>query len=77
MFTQFDDDGQEFVVAYVSRSNNKIEAKYSSYEGECLVVVWVISTFRSYLYITNTTITRRLYHRLYQHSRFHHHLHHH
>jgi hypothetical protein len=26
-------------VAYVSRSNNKIETKYKSYEGECLIVV--------------------------------------
>jgi hypothetical protein len=39
MFTQLDDDGREFVVAYASWSNNKTEAKYSSYEGECFVVV--------------------------------------
>ncbi len=39
MFTQLDDDGQKFVVAYVSRFNNKMEAKYNSYEGECLAVV--------------------------------------
>jgi hypothetical protein len=31
VFTQLDDDGQEFVVAYVSWSNNKTKAKYSSY----------------------------------------------
>jgi hypothetical protein len=31
MLTQPNDNGQEFVVVYVSRSNNKIEAKYNSY----------------------------------------------
>jgi hypothetical protein len=50
MLTQLDDDGQEFVVAYASQSNNKMEAKYNSYEGECLVVVWVVSSFRCYIY---------------------------
>ncbi len=33
MFTQLDNNGQKFVVAYTNRSNNKMEAKYSSYEG--------------------------------------------
>jgi hypothetical protein len=50
MFTQLDDDGQKFVVAYANRSNNKTEAKYSSYEKECLVVVWAIYSFRCFLY---------------------------
>jgi hypothetical protein len=50
MLTQLDDDGREFVVAYVNRSNNKMEAKYSSYEGECLAVVWVVSSFQCYFY---------------------------
>ncbi len=50
MFTQLDDDGREFVVAYASWSNNKTEAKYSSYEGECFVVVWVVSSFRCNFY---------------------------
>jgi hypothetical protein len=36
MFTQFDDDGQEFDVAYASESNNKMKAKYRSYEWEVL-----------------------------------------
>jgi hypothetical protein len=34
MLTQFDDDGQEFVVAYVNQSNNKTKAKYNSYMRE-------------------------------------------
>ncbi len=50
MLTQLDDDGQKFVVAYVRCSNNKIKAKYNSYEGECLVVVWVVSSFQCYFY---------------------------
>jgi hypothetical protein len=45
MLTQFDDDGWEFVVAYANRSNNKMTAKYISYEKECLVIVWVVSSF--------------------------------
>jgi hypothetical protein len=50
MFTQLDDDGQKFMVAYVSLSNNKMETKYNSYEGECLTIVWVVSSFRCYFY---------------------------
>ncbi len=38
MLTQFDDDGREFVVVYASRSSNKIQTKYSSYEGEHLAI---------------------------------------
>ncbi len=34
MLTQLDDDGQEFVVAYVNQSNNKTKAKYNSYMRE-------------------------------------------
>jgi hypothetical protein len=45
MLTQFDDDGQEFVVAYASSSNNKTKVKYNSYKEECLPVVWVVSSF--------------------------------
>jgi len=50
MLTQFDDDGQKFMVAYASLSNNKMEAKYNSYERECLTVVWVVSSFQCYFY---------------------------
>jgi hypothetical protein len=47
---QVDDDGWKYVVACASRSNNKMEAKYNPYEGECLIVVWVVSSFKSYFY---------------------------
>ncbi len=49
MLTQLD-DGRKFVVAYANWSNNKMEGKYSSYEGECLIVVWVVSSFQCYFY---------------------------
>jgi len=50
MHTQLDDDGWKFVVAHAIRSNNKMKAKYNSYEGECFVVVYVILSFWCYFY---------------------------
>jgi hypothetical protein len=47
---QLDEEGKEYVIAYASRSNNKAENNYFSYEGECLVVVWVVIHFKPYLY---------------------------
>jgi hypothetical protein len=44
------------VVAYVSRSNNVAESRYSSYKGECLVAVWVVAHFRCYLFGTQFTL---------------------
>jgi hypothetical protein len=38
---ELDKEGQEYVIAYASRSNNKVENNYFSYEGECLVVVYI------------------------------------
>jgi len=53
IFGQLDEEGKEYVIAYASQNNNKAESNYSSYEGECLAVVWVIIHFKPYLYGTN------------------------
>ncbi len=47
---QLDEEGKEYVITYASRSNN------SSYEGECLDVVWAIIHFKPYLYGTKFTL---------------------
>ncbi len=53
---QLDEEGKEYVITYACRSNNKVENNYSSYEGECLVVVWVVIHFKPYLYGTKFTL---------------------
>jgi hypothetical protein len=52
---QLDEEGKEYVIAYASQSN-KAETNYSSYEGECLAVVWVVIHLMPYLYGTNFTL---------------------
>jgi hypothetical protein len=47
---QRDDAGDERVIAYASRSNNRAEVIYGSYAGECLAAVWAVRYFRVYLY---------------------------
>jgi len=52
IFGQLDEEGKEYVIAYAFRSN-KVKSNYSSYKGECLVIIWIIIHFRPYLYGTN------------------------
>jgi hypothetical protein len=42
--------GEERVISYASRSNNKPESNYSSYAEECLAAVWGVRYHRVYLY---------------------------
>ena len=50
VLAQVDDDGNEYMVACVSRSLNKHERNYCSYEGEMLAGVWGVKSFRQYLF---------------------------
>jgi hypothetical protein len=56
VLTQCDDEGKEFVVAYANHSNNVVESRCNSYEGECLVTMWVVAHFRCYLFGTQITL---------------------
>jgi RNase H-like domain found in reverse transcriptase len=40
VLAQIDDNQDEYMVACISRSLNKHEKNYSSYEGEMLACVW-------------------------------------
>ena len=50
ILSQVGKDGEEHPVCFASRSCNPAEQNYSSFEGECLAVVWATSHFRPYLF---------------------------
>ena len=50
ILSQVGKDGLEHPVCYASRSCNQAEQNYSSFEGECLAVVWATNHFRPYLF---------------------------
>jgi RNase H-like domain found in reverse transcriptase/Reverse transcriptase (RNA-dependent DNA polymerase)/Integrase zinc binding domain/PHD-finger len=50
ILSQTGQDGNEYLVACVSRSLNAHEKNYSSYEGELLAVVWSAKVLRPYLH---------------------------
>ena len=49
-------DGKERVISYASRAISKTEAPYSTWELECLAMVWATRLFRMYLYNKKFTI---------------------
>jgi len=53
---QLHEKGKEYVIAYASQINYKVESNYFSHEGECLVVIWVVIHFRPYFYGTEFTL---------------------
>ena len=56
VLSQFDEEGKEYIVACLSRSLNKHERNYSSFEGELLAVVWSVKSLRHYLHGTRFTV---------------------
>ena len=44
------DEEREYAVSFASRSCNLAHKNNSSYDGECLVVVWGVINFREYLF---------------------------
>ena len=53
---QVDKDGNEYMVAAISRSLNEHERKYESYKGEMLAAVWAVKTLRHYLHGCHFTL---------------------
>ena len=49
IYARKDDDGNDYIVGCTSRSLNKHERNYSSFDGEMLALVYALRTFRHYL----------------------------
>jgi hypothetical protein len=50
VLNQRDEDGNEYMVACISRSLNEHERRYEAWKGEALAAVWGVKTFRPYLH---------------------------
>jgi hypothetical protein len=53
---QGDDDSEEYVIAYASRTLEKREAKWHITELEALGIIWALKLFRHYIYERQFTI---------------------
>ena len=56
VLSQLDKEGVEHPICYASRSCNPAEQNYSSFDGECLAVVWATNLFRPYLFGNSFTL---------------------
>ena len=56
VLSQLTEEGVEHSICYASRSCNPAEQNYSSFDGECLAVVWATNHFRSYLFGNSFTL---------------------
>ena len=53
---QLDPEGVEHPICYASRSYNPAEENYSSFDKECLAVVWATNLLRPYLFGNSFTL---------------------
>ena len=58
ILSQVNKEGVEHPICYASKSCNAAEQNYSSFFGECLVVVWATSHFRSYMFGNPFTLVK-------------------
>ena len=56
VLSQLNEEGVEHPICYASRSCNPVEQNYSSFDGECLAVVWATNHFRAYLFGNSFTL---------------------
>ena len=56
ILSQRNKEGVEHPICYASRSCNAAEQNYSSFDGECLAVVWATGHFRAYLFGNSFTL---------------------
>ena len=56
MLRQVGKDEVEHPVCYASRLCNAVKHNYSTFDRECLVLMWASSHFRSYLFGNSFTL---------------------